>query len=187
MVVGDEGSGRRKWLDLEEKLNHNDICHNHMTAHHVSARHDLLIHNTISKCQRHPPLPSSEGCGRQPTGVLGVEKREGGPRKWEAQAVCRENGQQQKLLPIFFHSFFLHPPLTPVTPKLPPLPPPSCPNASRRRLLSSFRCDCHHHHLPRIQMRAGGGPFQHFDAPPTTTTSLASKCKLEVVHFSVST
>ena len=152
-----------------------------MTARHISARRDLLIHNTISKCQWHPPLPLSEGCGHQPTGVLGVEKREGGPRKWEAQAVHRENRQRQKLLPVFFHSFFLHPPLTPVTPKLPPLPPPLCPNASQRRLLSSFRCDCHHHHLPLIQTRAGGGPFRRFDTTPTTTTSLTSKRELEVV------
>ena len=158
-----------------------------MTACHVSARCDLLIHNTISKRQRHLPLPSSEGCGHQPTGVLGVEKREGGPRKWEAQAVRRKNRQRQKLLPIFFCSFFLHLPLTPVTPKLPPLPPPSCPNMSRRQLLLLFQCDCHHHHLPRIQTRARGGPFRHFDAPPTTTTSLTSKCEPEVVHFGILT
>jgi hypothetical protein len=40
----------------------------------------------------------------QPTGELGVEKREGGPRKWEAQAVRRENGQRLLSLPIFFRS-----------------------------------------------------------------------------------
>jgi hypothetical protein len=117
----------------------------------------------------------------QPTGELGVEKREGGPRKWEAQAVRRENGQRLLSLPIFFRSFFLHPPLTPITPRLPPLPPPSRPNASRRWLLSSFRRDCHHHHLPRIQTRAGGGSFRRFDVNPTTTTSLASKREPEVV------
>jgi len=122
----------------------------------------------------------------QPTGELGVEKREGGPRKWEAQAVHCENGQRLLSLPVFLRSFFLHLPLMPVTPRLPPLPPPSRPNVSWRWLLSSFRHDCHHHHLPCIQTQAGGGPFRRFDAPPTTTTSLASKCKLEVVHFGVS-
>jgi hypothetical protein len=45
---------------------------------------------------------------------------------------------------------------------LPPLPPPSLPNASRRWLISAFRCDSHHHVLPRIQTRAGGGPFRRF-------------------------
>ena len=44
--------------------------------------------------------------------------------------------------------------------RLPP-PPPSCPNASRRWLISGFRHDTHHH-LPRIQTRAGGGPFWRF-------------------------
>ena len=158
-----------------------------MTVHHVSARRNLLIHNTISKCQWHPPLPLSEGCGRQPTGVLGVEKCEGGPRKWEAQAVHHENGQRQKLLPVFFRSFFLHPPLTPVTPKLPPLPPPSHLDASQRWSISAFRCTSHYHHLPRFQMRAGGSSFWRFNVNPTTTTSLASKRELEVVFFVIST
>src|SRR5258708_15279639 len=44
-----------------------------------------------------------------------------------------------------------------------------------------------HHHLPRIQMRAGGGYCRRFDATPTTTTSLASKREPEVVFLVVST
>jgi hypothetical protein len=139
---------------------------------------------------------------------LGVEKREGGPMKWEAQAVRRENGQRQMLLPVFSRSFFLHPPLTPVTPRLPPTttslaskcelevvtvvvstrlppppPPPSCPNASQRWFFSLFQPDSHHHYLPRVQARAGGSFFWRFDPTPTTTTSLASKREPEVVHF----
>ena len=47
----------------------------------------------------------------------------------------------------------------------------------------AFRRASHRHLLPRVQMRAGGGPFCRFDMPPTTTTSLASKCELEVVLF----
>jgi len=42
---------------------------------------------------------------------------------------------------------------------------------------------CHHHHLPCVQTRAGGGYFRRFDTAPTTATSLASKCKPEVVLF----
>jgi len=73
-----------------------------------------------------------------------------------------------------------------VSTQLPPLPPPSCPNASWRWLFLSFQHDCHHHHLPHIQMRAGGGHFCRFDTTPTTT-SLASKCELEVVIFIILT
>jgi len=122
--------------------------------------------------------------------------------------VHRENGQRHLSLPVFSRSFLLHPPLMPVTPRLPPLPPPSRPNArqrwfvstrfppppppsrpnaSQRRLLKSFRRDYYHHHLPRIQMRAGGGSFHCFDMTPTTTTSLASKREPEVVIFVLST
>jgi len=74
--------------------------------------------------------------------------------------VHHENGQQQMSLPIFSHSFFLHPPLMP---RLPPPPPPSHPNMSWRWLLSLFQHDYYHHHL------------------------LASKCEPEVVLFIVST
>jgi len=42
---------------------------------------------------------------------------------------------------------------------------------------------CHHHHLPRVQTRAGGGYFQRFDTAPTTATSLVSKREPEVVLF----
>jgi len=133
--------------------------------------------------QLHPPLPSSEGCGRQPARELGVEKCEGGPRKW-AQMVRHKNGQRHLLLPVFSHSFFLGPLLTPVRPRLRPLPPPSRPNASRRWFFLYFRHVTHHHRLPRIQTRARGGVFRSFrcfDASPTTSTSLASKCEPEVV------
>ena len=65
----------------------------------------------------------------------------------------------------------------------PPPPPPSCLNTSRRRSISSFRHASHHHHLPHFETRARGGSFRRFDVPPTTTTSLASKCELEVVLF----
>ena len=133
----------------------------------------------------------------------------GGARKWEAQAlVRRENRQRQMSLPIFSHSFFLRPPLTPVTPRLPPVPPPLRPNvsqrwfffvlltchppppshpiASRRWFFRLFRHVSRHHHLPRIQTRAGGGFFDSFAMSPTTTTSLASKRKPEVVFSTLS-
>jgi hypothetical protein len=134
-----------------KKSNHNDVCHNHMTARHVSARPDLLIHNTVSTEQTPtasaPPLVRGMwAVASQPTGELGVEKREGGPRKWEAQAVR-------------FLSSLLSSPATNacytqaattttslaskrerevvtfvVLTRLPPPPPPSHPNASRRWL-----------------------------------------------------
>ena len=117
---------------------------------------------------------------------FGVEKCEGGPRKWEAQAVCYENGQHF----VFSHSFFLHP-LTPVTPRL------------------LLHPGCYHHHLSHIQIQAGGdycccfdltptttttlvskqaegGFFCSFDLTPTTTTTLRSKCEPEVVLTSYS-
>ena len=109
------------------------------------------------------------------------------------------------LLPVFSHSFFLRPLLMPVTPRLPPVPPPLRPNASqrwfffvlstchppppshpivsRRWCFSFFRHVSRHHHLPRIQTRAGGGFFRRFDMSPTTTTSLTSKREPEVVFF----
>ena len=90
---------------------------------------------------------------------------------------------------------------------LPPLPPPSHPNVSWKWSFSRFSTACHHHHLPHIQTWAGvgvflsilptrhhhhlpwvqtqpgGGVFQLSDMFPNTTTSLAFKCKLEVVSF----
>ena len=74
-----------------------------------------------------------------------------------------------------------------VSTRLPPPPPPSHPNASQGWFFHRFRRLYHHHLLPRIQTRAGGGSFIGFDVPATTTTSLASKCELEVVLSSVST
>jgi len=65
---------------------------------------------------------------------------------------------------------------------LPSPPPPSRPSASRRWFFSVFQHGSHHH-LPRIQTRAGGGVFRCFDRAPTTTTSLASKREPEVVLF----
>jgi len=47
----------------------------------------------------------------------------------------------------------------------PPSATTTTPLASKREpevVISSFRCDSHHHHLPRIQMRVGGGPFRRF-------------------------
>jgi len=168
----------------------NDVCanHDHMTSRHVSAHDPTRVvdspqlatpsANAISKRQPHPPLPSSEGCGRvlvHQQGSLGWRNARGDP------------GSGRPKQCVFSRSFFLHPPLTPVTPRLPPPPPPSRPNASRRWFFLSFRHDSHHYHLPRIQMRAGGGYFCRFDVTATTTTSLASKCEPEVVIFVVST
>ena len=60
---------------------------------------------------------------------------------------------------------------------------PSCPNVSQRWIFQWFQCRFHCFHLPHIQTRAGGGPFWRFNMSGTTT-SLASKCELEV-DFSV--
>jgi len=160
-----------------------------MTTRHVSA-HDVTCRSFNLQCHQQTPAASApplfRGMWASINRELEVEKREGGPMKWEAQAVCRENGQRQMSLPVFSRSFFLHWPLTPVTPRLPP-PPPSRPNASRRWFFSSFRHNSHHHHLPRIPTRAGGGHFHSSNPPPTTTTSLASKREPEVVFFVLST
>ena len=51
---------------------------------------------------------------------------------------------------------------------------------------TNIRSPCHHHHLPHVETRAGGGPFRCFDVTPTTT-SLVSKCEPEVVDFGIST
>ena len=68
---------------------------------------------------------------------------------------------------------------------LPP-PPPSHPNASRRWFFQLFRHVSRHHHLPRVQTRAGGGFFRPFAMSPATTTSLASKREPEVVFSTLS-
>jgi len=60
-----------------------------------------------------------------------------------------------------------------VSTPLPPLPPPSHPNASRRWTFLAFQHVWHHHHLPRIQMRAGGRLFSGFKAAAIASTSLA--------------
>jgi len=64
--------------------------------------------------------------------------------------------------------------------RLPPPPPPSRPNTWS---IWSFQRASNHHHLPRVETRAGGGSFRSFNVPPTTTTSLAFKCEPEVVIF----
>ena len=70
----------------------------------------------------------------------------------------------------------------------PPSPPPPLrPNVRWRWSFQWFQLDCHHHHLPCVQTRDGGGSFSSFDPIATTTTSLASKRELEVVLSSVST
>ena len=45
-----------------------------------------------------------------------MEKREGGPQKWEAQTVRHESGQRHLSGPAFSHPFFLNPPLMPIAP-----------------------------------------------------------------------
>ena len=133
----------------------------HMTMYHISA-YDVTCPqlaipsaNTSSSATSTPPL--FRGIWISINKKFGVEKCKGGPRKWEAQVVCYENGQHL-LLSVFFHSFFLHLPLTPVTPRLLPPPPLSHPNASWRWLLLLFQPDSyHHHHHPQIQIQAKGG------------------------------
>ena len=99
---------------------------------------------------------------------------------------------------VFFHSFDMSPTTSlasnrelvvvffVLSTRLPPPPPPSRPNASRRWFFSTFRHVSRHHHLPRVQTRAGGGFFRPFDMSPATTTSLASKCEPEVVFSTLS-
>ena len=103
-----------------------------------------------------------------------MEKHMRGPKRWEAQTVCHENGQRQMSLPVFSHLSFLNPPLTPFIPPPPhrlrrhhqdPPPSPLHPKASRSWL--SF--------------------FSIFFNKSVTTTSLASKRELEVVLFGIST
>jgi len=89
------------------------------------------------------------------------EPREG--RNKEAKGVPRKNEPWLVFAVLIFHPRF----------ELLTLPPGQ----------NDIRSPCHHHHLPRVQTRAGGGSFQRFDVTPTTTTSLASKRKPEVVDF----
>jgi hypothetical protein len=138
------------------RRNRTSVCANASRSHDMSAHDPTYPHRCFSVhlnlqrhqqvgSQLHPPLPSSEGCGRlivNQRGTWGVEKREGGPRRWEAQAVRHENGQRQMSLPVFSHSLFLRLPLTPVTPRLPPPPPPLHPNMSRRWFFSLLST-CH--------------------------------------------
>jgi len=79
---------------------------------------------------------------------------------------------------VVFFRFSMH---------LPPPPPPSHPNARRRWFFRLFRWTRHHHHLPWVQTRDGGGPFNGFNRTATTTTSLASKRETEVVLSAVLT
>ena len=176
----------------------------------------LLIHLSLQHHQQKPATFTSPlfrgmwAAPSQATGELGVEKHEGGPRKWEAQVVCHKNGQQHLSLPVFSCFFSLHPSLMSIAPRLSPPPPPSHQNTSQRWLLLSFQHDfcCHHlphvqrwargglflffwpnfhHHLPHIQTWAGGGFFWHFNLSLTTTTFLMSKYEPKVVSFILST
>ena len=63
---------------------------------------------------------------------------------------------------------------------------PEIPAITTTSLASKHKLEVVIFNLPRIQMWARGGQFQCFNMNPTTTTSLALKCKPEVVHFSVS-
>jgi len=86
----------------------------------------LASSNRLGKPQ---PLPSNEGCrppfriiaapGRS-TKELGMEKREGGPKKWEAQAVRHEKRTTTVIVVRFRSpfSFCPHPPLTPLRPTI---------------------------------------------------------------------
>ena len=130
-----------------------------------------------------------------------MEKCEGGPRKWEAQAVCHENGQRQMSMPIFSYFFFFNLPLTPVTPTFTPPSPPSHPNASQSWMFSTrFPLPPPPSHLNASQrwtfwaFQRVSHPttylapnaslrwifFRCFDACATATTSLASEHELEV-------
>ena len=119
------------------------------------------------------------------TEELGMEKHEGGPRKWEAHSVCHEI-RATMFVVACFHHLSSHPhwgnlttrtkwqcettmtPETPMTPKTTTTSPPLF-------------------YLPRIQTRAAGGFFNGFNAASTTSTTLASKCELEVDLSGVST
>jgi len=70
---------------------------------------------------------------------------------------------------------------------LPPLPPPPHPNASRRWTFLAFQHVWHHHHLPRIQMRAGAGLFSGFKAAAIASTSLVFKREPEVNFLGILT
>jgi hypothetical protein len=164
--------------------------------------HGLSAHPMHQQTPAASAPPLFRGMWASNNRELGVEKREGGPMKWEAQAVHRENGQQHLSLPVFFGSFFLHPPTNacytqaattttslackcePEVVRFDTISSTTTSLASkceRRWFFSSFRRDSHHHYLPRVQTRAGGSHFRSCNTPPTTTTSLASKRELEVV------
>jgi hypothetical protein len=164
--------------------------------------HGLSAHPTHQQTPAASAPPLFRGMWASNNRELGVEKHEGGPMKWEAQAVRRENGQRHLSLPVFFGSFFLHPPTNacytqaattttslackcePEVVRFDTISSTTTSLASkceRRWFFSSFRRDSHHHYLPRVQTRAGGSHFRSCNTPPTTTTSLASKRELEVV------
>ena len=88
---------------------------------------------------------------------------------------------KRELEVVFFFFFFRF------SMRLPRPPPPSHPNARQRWFFCLFRQTRHHHHLPCIQTRDRGGPFNGFNWTATTTTSLVSKHKTEVVLSAVST
>ena len=68
--------------------------------------------------QPHVPLPSPEGCGpsqlQSPEGS-GRQEEQGGPKKWEAQAV-RSEARQDESHVSFSPVFYLLPPLTALNP-----------------------------------------------------------------------
>ena len=169
--------------------------------------HGLSAHPTHQQTPAASAPPLFRGMWASTNREFGVEKREGGPMKWEAQAVRRENGQRHLSLPVFFGSFFLHPPTNacytqaattttslackcePEVVRFDTISSTTTSLASkceRRWFFSSFRRDSHHHYLPRVQTRAGGSHFRSSNTPPTTTTSLASKRELEVVFYGCS-
>ena len=103
---------------------------------------------------------------------LGTEKHMGGPKQWEAQAVCHENGQRQISLPVLL-SLLPQPSTDTVYTHTAPT---ACAVTTRTQ-----------DHLPRIKTRVVYGSFGCFSATARSSTSLASKREPEVVLFGVFT
>ena len=161
------------------RRNQTSVCANASRSHDVSA-HDptypcrcLQLHLNLQRHQQvvsqpHPPLPSSEGCGRlidNQRGSWGVEKREGGPRKWDPGSGRPKQCVAKTGNDICHCPFLLPSPATDacytqaattttslaskretevdlsmVSTPLPPLPPPSHSNASRRWIFYATTC-----------------------------------------------
>jgi len=111
---------------------------------------------------RPSPLQRDVGGSYLINGGVGDGETRGGTQEVGGPSSAYENWQRQMSLPVFFHSFFVNPPLTPGIPTVPRPPPPSRPNASRRWSFFDFPHVCHDDHLPRVQTRAGGGFFRFF-------------------------